>query len=70
MDKVDYNKKELYKCDPNKNTSCSKTGCFYTVVLGECKYTTNPEFSKDGIAYSVNELFAEEMSRMQKLRDN
>ena len=60
MDKVDPNKKELYKCNPTKNTACSKTACFYTKILGECKYTTNPDYSLDGVAYSANDLFAEE----------
>lgn len=63
---VDMNKKNLYLCDPIKNTSCNKTGCFYTKILGHCRYTTNPEFSRDGIAYSANDLIAEEKARTIK----
>lgn len=66
MDKVDLDKKEIYKCNPMKNTSCSKTGCFYNKIIGECMYTTNPEYSRDGVAYSVRELFEEEQARKAK----
>lgn len=57
MDRVDIDKKQLYKCEPTKNTTCDKTWCFYGQNRGECKYTTNPEFSQDDIAYSIRDLF-------------
>ena len=33
---------KTYKCDPNKNTECSKTFCH--INGGDCYYTTNKEY--------------------------
>jgi len=57
--------KELYKCDPNKNTQCSKSGCMYNKNSKhrDCKLTTNKEFSTDGILLSEEQLLSE---RLQK----
>lgn len=67
MGKIDPDAKIFYLCDHSKNTSCSKTGCFYVKILGTCKYTTNPECSLDGVAYSANELKAQEEARKIKV---
>ena len=46
---------KVYLCDPKKNKDCRKTICYEGGMLskdyGECKYTTNPEYSKDRKAY-------------------
>ena len=34
-----------YPCDPEKNTSCKKTGCYERG--GPCKLTLNPEYAKE-----------------------
>jgi len=60
LDQQDMDKKQIYKCDPSKNIMCAKTSCFYVDHLGLCKYTTNPEFSSEGVAYSSRELFETE----------
>ena len=39
----------FYKCDPNKNTECRKTGCFENG--GECEMTTNEELAINGKRY-------------------
>lgn len=38
---------ELYLCDPEKNTACSKTRCAYNICSQNrvCRATTNPDFS-------------------------
>lgn len=36
------NLKKMYFCDPNKNTECSKSGCF--INGGPCYKTAKPEF--------------------------
>lgn len=69
MAKIDPDNTKFYRCDHTKNTSCSKTGCFYVKVLGTCKYTTNPEYSLDGIAYSANELVEYENSCEVKAKE-
>jgi hypothetical protein len=33
---------KTYKCDPNKNTECSKTFCY--INGGDCCHTTNKEY--------------------------
>ena len=38
-------KEQVYVCDPEKNTECSKTSCHDL-----CWLTTHKEFSRDGIA--------------------
>ncbi len=35
--------KELYECNPIKNTTCKKDGCF--IYGGDCKLTTKKEFA-------------------------
>lgn len=37
--------KELFYCDPKKNKSCSKTGCF--INGGECVLTSNAEYKQN-----------------------
>lgn len=34
-----------YLCDPEKNTTCSKTGCY--INGGECRHTLNREYRKE-----------------------
>jgi hypothetical protein len=58
MDKISREQKVLYKCDPIKNKDCPMTRCFYTRCGGDCKLTTNPEYSIDGVAYTIDELIA------------
>lgn len=48
--------RSVYLCNPALNTTCSRTWCFYTTEMGECIYTTNPEYSLDGIEYGMDEL--------------
>jgi hypothetical protein len=36
----------IYKCDPEKNSECRKTGC-----QRECFHTLHKEYSKDGKQY-------------------
>jgi hypothetical protein len=60
MGTVVSDKDELFKCDPAKNVNCPKTRCYYNAIHGECKYTTNPRYSLDGIAYTLQELYVEE----------
>lgn len=38
--------KELYICDPKKNTECPKTSCYWNGGL--CMQTTRKEFSLEG----------------------
>ena len=40
----------VYKCDPNKNTTCAKTAC-----QKQCQYTLNPYYSADGKRYRLND---------------
>ena len=40
------NMKKLYICDPEKNTCCSKSGCW--INGGECKFTNKERFRKTG----------------------
>lgn len=40
----------VYRCDPEKNATCRKTACGK-----ECNFTTQPEYSADGIKYRYNE---------------
>ena len=35
----------LYKCDPEKNTGCSKTHCKYYLKYGECEGTSKEEYA-------------------------
>lgn len=35
----------IYRCDPNKNIECRKSGC----KAGYCSYTTKKEYSIDGV---------------------
>lgn len=39
--------KELYPCDPEKNTDCAKTSCY--IKGGSCTETWHKEFAKDKI---------------------
>lgn len=41
----------LYKCDPDKYTECSKTGC-----QKQCNMTRKKEFSTDGIPLTLEKL--------------
>ena len=34
-----------YPCDPEKNTKCSKTGCY--INGGECRHTLNKEYRRE-----------------------
>ena len=45
----DYREQILYKCDPKKNTGCSKTSC-QTL----CKYTTHEEYRANNKKYAYN----------------
>ena len=49
--KMENQKKILYKCDPNKNTQCKKSGCVHNKnsVYPVCDSTSHMEFSTDGI---------------------
>jgi len=38
---MEFSKEGLYECDPEKNTSCKKSGCGV-----DCKYTKNPKYAK------------------------
>lgn len=38
--------KVLFRCDPAKNTECTKEACYANG--GECSRTSKPEFSTDG----------------------
>ena len=47
---------KVYLCDPKKNKDCPATICYAGGKLagedhGVCRYTRNPEYSKDGKAY-------------------
>lgn len=48
----------VYLCDHKKNKDCRKTICYGEPNLhpdwGVCKFTTNPEYSKDGKKYWYN----------------
>lgn len=44
-----HSRKEVYLCDPEKNTSCRKGGC-----QTYCYFCTNPEYSKDGYKLCYN----------------
>jgi len=49
---------KLYLCDPKKNTECKKTCCYELNMnpqYGECKFTTDPRFRKNGHVYYYNE---------------
>ena len=37
-------KQRSYPCDPEKNTECSKTGCY--INGGECRHTLNREYAR------------------------
>jgi hypothetical protein len=37
---------KTYPCDPAKNTTCTKTGCYY-VNGGDCYQTTNPDYKRE-----------------------
>ena len=52
---IDSYGRELYKCDPNKNIQCSKTGCKYNpnAEYPECDRTTNKAFASDEETYEV-----------------
>lgn len=41
-------RKELYICNPEKNTSCRKSGCVHNpnAIHKQCSCTTNPAFAK------------------------
>lgn len=41
----------LYKCDPAKNTECSKTSC-----QNPCRMTKNKAFSTDGVPLTLEEI--------------
>ena len=62
MGKVNDMPEVLYLCDPLKNRSCPMTRCFHARCGGDCKLTTNPEYSIDGVAYSIEELLANDDS--------
>lgn len=62
MDKISREPEVLYKCDPLKNINCPRTHCFHTRCGGDCKLTTNPEYSIDGIAYTIDELITNDTS--------
>jgi len=38
-------KQRPYPCDPEKNTECSKTGCY--INGGECRHTLNREYARE-----------------------
>ena len=38
-------KQRPYPCDPEKNTECSKTGCY--INGGECRHTLNKEYRRE-----------------------
>lgn len=38
---------DIYMCDPEKNTECTKTGCY--INDGPCHFTCNKEFEKEGV---------------------
>lgn len=42
---VDVTRPTLYECDPEKNTECTKEGCF--INCGPCHMTTHEEFKKE-----------------------
>lgn len=37
----------IYKCDPIKNTECSKTHCH--INGGECEHTTKKEYATEDV---------------------
>ena len=37
--------KNTYECDPEKNTECTKEGCF--INGGECSRTTKKEYARE-----------------------
>lgn len=45
------NRPRLYKCDPEKNTECTKEGCQWL-----CKMTTCKKYSTDGRELSDDEV--------------
>lgn len=48
----------LYLCDPKKNKGCTVPCCYGKPNIhpdwGECKYTDDPKYSKDGKEYWYN----------------
>lgn len=42
----------VFRCDPNKNKECRKTGC-----QRECFMTTKKKYSIDGKYYRYNQFF-------------
>ena len=54
-----------YKCDPNKNTGCKKTGCKHNPdsVYPVCQFTSNRDYSIDGKPLTRSEIIA--MSKEQ-----
>lgn len=44
MAEIKKKKSIIYKCAPNKNTRCKKTGCFYAQPLGECSHNYKKNF--------------------------
>lgn len=38
-------RRQLFICDPNKNTECKKTSCF--TIGGPCSHTTERRFAAD-----------------------
>lgn len=53
--------KALYKCDPEKNTSCPKTAC-----QTDCFLTSNREYSIDGIPMVFDEEVGEFVNADQR----
>ena len=45
---VDVEKRELYVCDPEKNTACKRHTCVYNpdALFHNCSSTTNPAYAK------------------------
>ena len=43
---------KIYKCDPKRNTKCNREDCQV-----ECFFTTEAEYSADGIAYTEDMIF-------------
>lgn len=51
----------FYMCDPEKNTPCPKTSCYYNPlgIPSECRMTSNREFAANGTRYHFNEKTGE-----------
>ena len=52
---IDCRGRELYKCDPNKNIECSKSGCKQRSFMhhAECELTTNKEYASSEETFEV-----------------